>query len=449
MPTFAHRALRAPWGFPLVLVIATAGVVVNEYVHRQTVTGLAQSLRAQQLTQQAHLANYFALDRVNSLRAFLLQPSPAWTTRYQEANVKLTELVRSVAGFLDELGAGGPAASGRLDKLFAERSADLARAFEHAQAQRRDEALAVLRESDAAGRGVALRAALIEAIDRANAGRAHADSRVQAAIEAVRWLMHALIAAMVLAAYALLRQTQLIDAARREQADFLEREVSERTAELRELAGHLITTREDERARLARELHDEMGGLLSTIKLDLARLRRQAELPVGAQEQVEGIGRRVSQVVEIKRQVIENLRPSALDHLGLTQALALLCRENAAAMEVPTHEDLEPLELVPELELTLYRVVQEALTNVRKYSQATQVWVTLKSAGDHVHAVVEDDGVGLEGADNGVGHHGLRGMRLRVESHEGQLELGPRSDGRGARVHAMLPLRRRAMLDAA
>jgi signal transduction histidine kinase len=449
MSTFVNRAMRAPWGFPLVLIVALTGAGVNEHVHRLTMEGLAQSRQAEQAVRSVNEANYFALDRVNSLRAYLLQPSPVWVTRYEEANTKLSQSVGTVVAFLEDSGGSGRVAAERLQTMFAERSADLARGFDLALAQRPADALEALRESDTAGRGVGLRSSLLQAIERAQAGRAKVDARVQAATEALRWFVHALIAAMVLAAYALLRQTQQIDAARRQQAELLEREVSARTAELRELAGHLITTREDERARLARELHDEMGGLLSTIKLDLARLRHQREMPDGALARVEAVGLRVSEVVEIKRQVIENLRPSALDHLGVTQAVALLCRENAAAMEVPTHEDLEPLELLAELELTIYRVVQEALTNVRKYSRASEVWVTLKSELDRVHVVIEDDGVGFARAHEGLGHHGLVGMRLRVESQDGQLQLGSGRQGRGARVQAVLPLRRRVQLDAA
>ncbi len=438
MTTLVNRVMRTPWGFRVVIAVALAGVMANEYAHRRSVGGLAESEGADDVIQQANIAHYNALDRVNALRAYLLEPHARWLARYNEADGRLGASVAAITSFLQHQ-PSGQAAAERLSDLFAQRSADLARGMAHAQGHRPDEALAALRESDLAGRGSALRAALRQAVELAQVARVQAHARLLASTRALRWVVHALLAAMVLAAYALLRQTQLIDAARRQQADLLSKEVAARTAQLRELAGHLITTREDERARLARELHDEMGGLLSAVKLDLARLRRTPGLPDTARKLGEVIDQRVSAVVSLKRQVIENLRPSALDHLGLPGALELLCSENAAAMEVPTHLEVAPIRLAAELELTIYRIVQEALTNARKYSQARQVWVSLQTRGAQVHLTVEDDGIGFDEAASGPGHHGLAGMRLRVESHAGQLEIGRRGEGRGSRIHAVLP----------
>jgi signal transduction histidine kinase len=440
MPKLVNRVLRTPWGFGVVVAVALAGIVANDYAHRHTLAGLTESQAVAEVIRQANLAHYNALDRVNSLRAYLLEPHPRWIARYHESDGQLGASVAAITAFL----AQRPQASGRvlaegLSDLFARRTADLARGWAHAQADRPDEALRALRESDAAGLGTALRAALQQGVELAQADRREADSRLLTSIRILRWVVHALLAAMVLAAYALLRQTQLIDASRKQQAELLSNEVAARTAQLRELAGHLITTREDERARLARELHDEMGGLLSVIKLDLARLRRHPELPDKARRQCEMIDGRLSEVVSLKRQVIENLRPSALDHLGLPQALEMLCRENALAMDVPTHHDVAPIRLAPELELTIYRIVQEALTNARKYSRARQVWVALRTEGEQVHLIVEDDGIGFDEAAVGPGHHGLAGMRLRVESQAGRIEVGPRGNGRGSRIHAVLP----------
>jgi signal transduction histidine kinase len=430
--------MRTPWGFRVVVAVALAGVMVNEYAHRRGLAGLAESQGAGEVIQHANVANYNALDRVNALRAYLLEPHTRWIARYNEANGRLGASVAAITSFLKHQ-PSDPAAAERLSKLFALRSADLARGFAHAQGNRPDEALAVLHESDPAGRGSALRDALRQAVELARVERVQADSRLLASTRTLRWVVHALLAAMVLAAYALLRQTQLIDAARRQQSARLSKEVDARTAQLRELAGYLITTREDERARLARELHDEMGGRLSAVKLQLSRLRRTPELPDTARKLSEAIDQGVSAVVSLKRQVIENLRPSALDHLGLPGALELLCSENAAAMEVPTHSEVAPIRLAAELELTIYRIVQEALTNARKYSQARQVWVSLQRHGEQVHLTVEDDGIGFDEAASGPRHHGLAGMRLRVESHAGQLEIGRRGEGRGSRIHVVLP----------
>lgn len=435
----ADRFLRTPWGFPLMVLVALAGAVGIERLHRDTMDAVADTARSNEVHHQANVASYYSLDRVNALRSHLLDPSSRWVDRYREAMTQLDASLAVVHAFLRRSGASGQAESERVAGLYARRSAALDEAFEDAKAGRRDEALARLRTSDASGDGVALRAALIDAIKRSEADRSAVRERLAAVLNGLRWLVHGLIVAMLLGAYALMRQTQLIDATHRRQAEWLESEVAARTEQLRELARHLITTREDERARLARELHDEMGGLLSTIKLDVARLKRASGASDKVLEHARAIDQRVTEVVGLKRQVIENLRPSALDHLGLTQALALLCRENAAAMQVPTHENLDSVTLAPDLELALYRIVQEALTNARKYSQAREIWVFLQREGDEVRVTVEDDGVGFDHGAVGAGHHGLAGMRLRVESHGGRLDVGRRSDGRGTRISAVVP----------
>lgn len=441
MPTLLNRLLRTPWGFPVVVAVAVAGFVANEVSHRRALDGLQDSQATDNVMRQASVAHYNALDRVNALRAYLLEPHDRWLTRFREADGLLNAAVAHIVRYAQQrLEPSSPPLADRLTAALAQRSADLAHGMADAQAGRRDEALVRLRESDAAGRGMALRSALQQAVDLAQADRDRAGARLQATMQWLRWLLHSLIAAMLLAAWLLARQSRLIDAARQVQADRLASEVATRTAELRELAGYLMTTREDERARLARELHDEMGGLLSATKLDLARLKRQPALAADALDLAKVIDRRVSEVVGLKRRVIEHLRPSALDHLGLPQALQLLCDENAAAMEVPTHADLAPVRLPAAQELTLYRIAQEALTNARKYSRARTLWVTLRAEGTQVRLTVEDDGIGFDAATVGPGHHGLAGMRLRVESHAGALAIGARSHGHGTRIEVTLPV---------
>ena len=441
VPTLINRLLRTPWGFPLVIAVAVAGIAANEVSHERTLAGLRDSQATDEVMRQASVAHYNALDRVNALRAYLLEPQDRWLARFRDADGLMNNAVAEIVRHLQQQpGPSSQAMSDRLTAALARRSADLARGFDHARAGRRSEALTALRDSDAAGHGTALRTALQQAVDLAQADRTLADARLLAAMQALRWLVHALIAAMLLAAWQLLRQAQQIDAGRQAQADELARQVAARTAELRELAGHLMTTREDERAHLARELHDEMGGLLSATKLDMARLKRHPGLAANTLDLLATVDRRVTEVVGLTRQVIERLRPSALDHLGLPQALQLLCDENAAAMEVPTHADLADVRLPDALQLTLYRIAQEALTNARKYSRARTLWVTLRADATQVQLTVEDNGVGFNTATVGPGHHGLAGMRLRVESHAGQLSIGPRHPGPGARVHAVLPV---------
>jgi len=229
--------------------------------------------------------------------------------------------------------------------------------------------------------------------------------------------------------------------------DSLERQVAQRTSALRNLAGHHVHAREDERGRVARELHDEMGGLLTAMKLDIARLRRVPEVPAPALERVAAIEQRLNEGIAVKRRIVENLRPSSLDQLGLVPALEVLCREAAAGMGRQVQAQLAPVKLDKDAELTVYRLVQESLTNVSKYAHASHVLVQLEQVGDQVHVTVQDDGRGFDTEAVPPGHHGLLGMRVRVESHAGRLFIVSVM-GQGTRVHAQLPAQVPAQLPA-
>lgn len=220
--------------------------------------------------------------------------------------------------------------------------------------------------------------------------------------------------------------------------DSLERQVALRTTALRNLAGHHVRAREDERGRVARELHDEMGGLLTAMKLELARLRRVPALPPAALERADGIEQRLNEGIAVKRRIVEHLRPTALDQLGLLASLEMLCSEAAGDLGIPVEAALDTVVLETDAELTAYRLVQEALTNVRKYARARRVRVALTPVGDRVRVEVQDDGQGFDADAVPPGHHGLLGMRVRVESHAGELTVTS-APGRGTRIVALLP----------
>lgn len=260
-----------------------------------------------------------------------------------------------------------------------------------------------------------------------------------------RFTVHALALLSLLACVFFLRKNAALQASQAEHAallqaerDTLERQVTLRTTALRNLAGHHVRAREDERGRVARELHDEMGGLLTAMKLELARLRRVPALPPPALDRMAGMELRLNEGIAVTRRIVENLRPSSLDQLGLIPALEILCREAAGDLGIEVDASLGPVSLGQETELTVYRLVQEALTNVRKYARATRVHVRLVQEGAQVRAEVLDDGQGFHTDDVPPGHHGLLGMRVRVESHAGQLKVqsGP---GCGTHIVALLP----------
>ena len=179
----------------------------------------------------------------------------------------------------------------------------------------------------------------------------------------------AMTALSLLALFMYLRQTAALDRQRAEQQDVvqaerdrLEVEVAARTAQLRELALHLQTVREDERSHLARELHDELGALLTAAKLDAARLQlaARARRRPRSTERLSHLNEALNSGIALKRRIIEDLRPSSLSNLGLVAALEILARDFSARMELPVECDLHPVSLGPSADLTVYRLVQEA-----------------------------------------------------------------------------------------
>ena len=258
----------------------------------------------------------------------------------------------------------------------------------------------------------------------------------------------AMAALSLLALFMYLRQTATLGRALDAEADRvagerdrLEAEVAARTAELRELAQHLQTVREDERYRLARELHDELGALLTAAKLDVARLKSRLGTSASADafERLAHLNETLNGGIALKRRIIEDLRPSSLSNLGLVAALEILVREFAARSEIPITDRLESVSLGPAAQLTVYRLVQEALTNIAKYAKATRIEVTLEAASPSAARVsVRDDGVGFDLAAPQLATHGLLGMRYRVEAEGGVMRLES-SPGQGTLIEATLP----------
>ena len=243
-----------------------------------------------------------------------------------------------------------------------------------------------------------------------------------------------------------LRKTVALATAQRRHADDLQAErdeldvqVQHRTAELTELASHLQTVREDERSRLARELHDELGALLTAAKLDVARLKRGiGPLTPDLDERIKHLNSTIDQGIALKRNIIEDLRPSSLSNLGLMAALEIQGREFGTRSGLRVQMELAPVSLPAPSQITVYRVVQESLTNIAKYAGATEVRLSLQPEGNRVSVAISDDGCGFDPAVRGRSSHGLTGMRYRVEADGGELRVVS-SPGHGTRVQAWLP----------
>ena len=221
--------------------------------------------------------------------------------------------------------------------------------------------------------------------------------------------------------------------------DRLEIEVAQRTAQLTELTRYLQTAREDERNRLARNLHDELGALLTSAKLDAARIKsRLAGTAPEALERLAHLVQTLNQSIALGRSIIEDLRPSMLGNLGLVATLEILAREFAEQSSIAVECALSPVKLDPNAELMVYRLVQEAITNISKYARARRVWVNLAARDAHVEVFVRDDGVGFDTAASTSSGFGLKGMRFRVEAEGGRLAVVS-APGQGTQVKVTLP----------
>jgi signal transduction histidine kinase len=221
------------------------------------------------------------------------------------------------------------------------------------------------------------------------------------------------------------------------------RERTERDQLRAQYVSGVIAAQEEERKRIARELHDGTGQLLTSLLLGLRALEDapdQAE--VG--QRIEDLRKMVGHTLQEVRNLALQLRPSALDDLGLPAALehyvADCCRHYGLKIELTTH-GLEAFRLSPEVETALYRMVQEALTNVARHAQAQTASVILERRGGEMIMIVEDNGRGFDPAAVSQDEHrlGLYGIRERAELLGGKLtiESGP---GQGTSLFVTLPM---------
>ncbi len=213
----------------------------------------------------------------------------------------------------------------------------------------------------------------------------------------------------------------------------LEARVAERTAELRQLGARLLSVQEQERRRISRDLHDELGQTLTGLRLRLEALEAEGVASPHLEAAVRAIDDGVSQV----RGLAHNLRPPALDALGLPDALRAHAERWADGAGLELMLEVEAVEPPHEVAEVLFRVAQEALTNVARHADASAVTVRLGAADDGWRLEVSDDGRGLSG-EGRQGGLGLVGARERVEQVGGYLDLGA-SDAGGACLLAWAP----------
>jgi signal transduction histidine kinase len=247
-----------------------------------------------------------------------------------------------------------------------------------------------------------------------------------------------LLAILVGTALALLTVTRVEKLERESEERY--REVARTREELHRLSARLVAAQEEERRRLSRELHDEVGQAMSALLVELGTL--QSMIPpenADAQNQALRVRRLAEQNVGVVRNMSLLLRPSMLDDLGLAPALEWQARETARRTGMKVRVDTEDVseELPDDYRTCIYRVVQEALHNSARHSKAKYARVTVRREEGHVHVTIADDGVGFDAREKGMG---ILGMEERVHNLGGEFRVQS-MPGRGAEISIRLPLK--------
>lgn len=228
------------------------------------------------------------------------------------------------------------------------------------------------------------------------------------------------------------------------QSKLAENELRESRAQLAELSSHLEAAKEEERERIARDIHDELGGTLVAIKIETSLLSSKLPAdPLQLRKRVRGIEGLIDEAISTAGRVARELRPGILKDFGL--AAAIECQADDFSQRVGLNCDTTGIshEIDPDEETSLafFRIFQEALTNVAKHAHATWVGISLKVEDDNLMLEIADNGKGISADDmNKPRSFGLRGIRERMHGLGGSLELG-RNSPLGTRVILRAPYR--------
>lgn len=455
----AKPVLPSKYWFPLLVALVVSGAIfaVSEFSYRafaQTRGELGHSMALQSKLLELHNT---VLDAESGQRGYLLTRQP----EYLEPLKRATASIGAVREQLRDLVAADKEERDRLAglaDLVTLKVAELRRTLERAGAGDFEGARAVFEGGE--GRELMRRIEVAFAdFGRHNAVRLTARAhRWEDSIDASRSGILAVVALnaalIALLALVLIRDTRRARENAQIQASFagrLKKEVAERTAQLSSLSEFLQTQSEAEKAKLARELHDELSRILTPAKMDVNWLEGRCGDDAEITQRLGRLSDLLDSGIDVKRRIIENLRPSLLDHLGLAPALQWYVEEacKAAHLECNLVFTGNVERLAPDVEIALYRIVQESMTNVVRHASAKKVDVTLERTRDGIIVGIRDDGVGMADVEAAMRNtYGMGSMRQRLSAIGGRLEIHS-TLGAGTRVRAFVPQRLSEAIDAA
>jgi signal transduction histidine kinase len=431
---------------PIAVAATLALVAINEVGFRYSVEALQQVEHTQALRNSVTQLLQSMLDAETGHRGYLLTGDERYLEPYEQAistvNTNLDQLRTLVVSSDADV-----AEFGQLSRQISRKLAEMDLSLRLRREGNEDAWKFVLSTDVGLENMQAVRQHAKQLIAFTAAEMARDQTKIRQSLLLSRLGISAISAIGLLAFYMYLRQTQALQRANERQQASLEAErarleglVRARTESLSELASHLQQVREDERGHLARELHDELGALLTAAKLDVARLKsRMTSESQEVADRLKHLTETLNGVIALKRRIIEDLRPSSLSNLGLTAAIEILTREFSERAGLDVQINVEPVTLPPPTQLTIYRMVQEALNNIAKYAAAQHVLVTVHNYPTHVAVQIRDDGSGFDVSAVRRSAHGLLGMRHRVEAAGGRLTVESKP-GEGTVVSAIIPV---------
>jgi len=437
---------KIAFSLPLAVLAALALVGINEASYQRSHQALNDMAHLQEARASLNKLLQGTLDAEASYRGYLLTGSEPYLAPYTQSiatvNAQLDRLRTLLGKHPEDL------------QQFAELSRQVARKTSEMELsvrlrrQNNQEAWQFVVSTDVGKDSMdAIRSHASALIDQQSQRIHQSEKEIEHSLMLARWGIAAVTAVGLLAFNMYLRQANALRRATAREQEMLEVErarleglVRERTASLSELANHLEQVREDERGHLARELHDELGSLLTAAKLDVARLKSKIDTSSPEiSERLQHLIAMLNNGIALKRRIVEDLRPSSLAHLGLTAALEILAAEYAKNANIHVETNLEAVDLPETTQLTVYRMVQESLTNIGKYANATEVLISVQNYPTHVAVQIQDNGVGFDPTAIARSSHGLVGMRQRVEAAGGRLTVASRRED-GTTIGATLPL---------
>jgi PAS domain S-box-containing protein len=215
-------------------------------------------------------------------------------------------------------------------------------------------------------------------------------------------------------------------------------------AQLRALTARLLTGQDEERSRIARELHDDLSQKLAFLAVEAELLgQRLSEQPDAIRVRLRSLQHRATDLSEDVRRIAHELHPAVLDDLGLEPALRSYCAEVSGLARIPVKfsYQIQSEALPSEVALSLYRITQEALRNVARHSKASRAAVTLSGGADAIHLAITDLGIGFN-PEHTSGGLGIASMRERVRQANGSMTVDS-APGKGTRIKVRIPLPRR------